>query len=393
MSVGATAAYFTPYYKDHIENLLTIIENAKSTEYRKMIGHAIECASISSKIVGRDTFLPYAERLINDMIAIQKGIIDNPDDDGDDPQLGFLLSAWERLARVLGDQFDIFVDRMMPTLIELCRKVVKQGKKYEEDPDVTGNEEQEEIKYNSFDDDNCLVAISMIKIFLKKSGTALSNWIKPIYEVVIELLSYIPNDSVRLTASKCLPALISAMETPENKPNIPEFAMQAASQIWRTMELEQEAETLLSHSKAMQKLIEKAGKFLDENGLELMYNKCIEHLEASHKRKQEQDQHHDDDEQEEEVENVLKMEKELEDEFCCQIAEILGKLFMTHGEMTIPIVQKLDNTFISNSLRDEQPDRLKKFGLFLICDIIDHLGELPQIREAYFEVKIHFFNF
>lgn len=340
LSVGAGEVYFSPFYKDHIENLLQIIENANSKEFKKMIGHAIECASISSKMVGKDTFAPYADRLITDMITIQKNIIDNPDSDGDDPQLGFLLAAWERISRVMEEDFYPFIDKMMPTLIALCRKVIKHGKKYEEDPDVTGEEEEEEKtnKFTTYDDDNCYVAINMIRIFLKKSNTALSKWVKQIYEVVVSLLSYIPNDDVRTIASRCMGELILAMDTPENKPHIPEFAKQAAAQIWKTMELESEAETLLAHAKSMQKLLERAGKFCDEDALKQMYDKCLFHLQASHKRKEEQDAHHDDEEEEIEVENVLKLEKELEDEFCCQIAEILGKLFLTHQEMTLPIV-------------------------------------------------------
>lgn len=393
LSVGATSVYFLPFYKDHIENLLNIIENANTKEFKKMIGHAIECASISSKMVGVDAFTPYADRLITDMIAIQKNIIDNPDEDGDDPQLGFLLSAWERVSRVLGPGFAVFIDRMMPTLIALCRKVIKDGKKYEEDPDITGDGEEEDMqKFTTYDDDNCFVAINMICIFLKKNGTALGNWVKQIYEVVVSLLTYIPNDSVRTVASKCLPHLISAMQTPENSANIPEFAKQAASQIWRTMEIESEAESLLMHAKSMQKLLENAGKFLNQEGLKFMYDKCIEHLQNSHQRKAEQDEHVDEDETDEEVGNVLKLEKEMEDEFCCQVAEILGKLFFTHKEMTLPIVAELDANFIANSLKDDQPDRLKKFGLFLICDIIDHLGEFPEVKSTYFEVNFQLFK-
>ena len=387
LSVGATEVYFTPFYKDHIENLLTIIENANSKEFKKMIGHAIECASISSNMVGKDTFKPYAERLINDMIAIQKQIIDCPDDDGTNPQLGFLLTAWERISRLLERDFDPFVDRMMPTLITLCRNVITEGKKYEDDPDVTGEEEEDKATFNSFDDDNCFVAINMIRIFLKKNGTALAGWVKEIYNVIVPLLTYIPNESVRTVATKCLPAIIDAMQTPQTQGDIPDFAKQAASQIWSTMEIETEAEILLLHTKSMQSLLKKAGKFLNEAGLKLMYDKCIEHLQASHKRKKDQEEHHDDEEQEEEVENVLKLEKEMEDEFCCQIAEILGSLFLTHKEMTLPIVAELDKNFIENSLRDENPDRLKKFGLFLICDIIDHLGDIDQVKQQYFEVS------
>lgn len=42
---------FTEFYPDHIENCLKIIENAKDSTYKKVVGHALECASISSRSV------------------------------------------------------------------------------------------------------------------------------------------------------------------------------------------------------------------------------------------------------------------------------------------------------------------------------------------------------
>ena len=391
LSVGATEQYFGEFYDNNMEQLLDIVERATQKEYKKLIGHAIECATISSKMVGKEKFLKWCERLVRDMIALQEHIIQNPDTDGDDPQLGFLLSGWQRLSVLMEEDFLPYINQMMPTLIQLCKEIIKTGKKYENDDEAEEEGDDEKItQFNSYEDDNCFVAINMIKLFLKKCKTALSAWVKQIYEVIVPLMNYLPNDSVRTTASRCLPYIILAMRGTDTEANIPEFAKLAITEIWKAMELEPEVENLLLHCKAMQKVITHTGKFLDNNGLETMYKKCLDHLKNSHQRKDLSDQNKDEDEDEEEVQNVLKMEKEMEDEFCCQIAEILGKLFETHKEQTLPIVKDLDAKFIANSLQDSSPDRLKKFGLFLICDIIDHLGELDEVKKTYFEVRQRF---
>jgi hypothetical protein len=55
----------------------------------------------------------------------------------------------------------------------------------------------------------------------------------------------------------------------------------ACAELWKTMDIEHEAETLLIHCKTMQELLERAGKagtFLNEEGLKSMYDKCLEHL-------------------------------------------------------------------------------------------------------------------
>jgi len=302
-----------------------------------------------------------------------------------------LLSGWQRLSFLMEESFMPYIDKMMPTLIALCRQIIATGKKYENDPNPGEEGEEDDAtkinQFNTYEDDNCFVAINMIKLFLKRCKSALGKWVKEIYDVIVPLMNYLPNDSVRVTASKCLPYIILAMKGTANENDIPEFAKLAATEIWKAMETEPEVENLLLHCKAMQKLITNAGAFLDQAGLEAMYLKSVHHLEQSHNRKKMTDQHKDDEEDELEVENVLEMEKEMEDEFCCQIAEILGKLFQTHKEKTLPIAAELDKKFVMNSLQPDQPPRLKKFGLFLICDIIDHLGDIAAVKSTYFEVN------
>lgn len=393
LSVGATEKYFGPFYDQNMEHLLKIIENVTDKKYRKLVGNAIECASITSKVVGKERFNKWCARLVNDMIAIQKQTIDSPDVDGDDPQLAYLLAAWQRVSYIMEEDFHPYIDQMMPTLISLCRKIIKTGKKYETEPDIGENKEDDKINaFNVFEDDNCFVAINMMRLFLKKCKTALSKWVKQIYEVVVQLMTYLPNDSVRTTASRCLPSIILAMKGTESEKDIPEFAKLAASEIWKTMDVELEVESLLLHCKNMQALIENAGDFLNETEIDLMYQKCIGHLQNSHRRKIDSNKHKDAEDNEAELQEVLEAEQNMEDEFSCQIAEIIGKLMQTHQMKTLKVVEDVNIKFIDNSLAENQPPRLKKFGLFLICDIVDHLGALPAVQQAYFDVSDNTFN-
>merc|ERR1712003_180496 len=100
-------------------------------------------------------------------------------------------------------------------------------------------------------------------------------------------------------------------------------------------------------------------------------------MQESQVRKQLTETHKDDeDEDEPEIDAIIAEDKDKEDDFHVQVAEILGALFKSHGEATVPIAKDLYDKFILKGLAPEMNHKMHKFSLFLICDIIDHLGQL-----------------
>lgn len=390
LSVGAGKEIFAPYYEQNMNILFMIIENANDPNLKKLRGHAIECASITSKSIGKEAFAKHCDRLVLLMIKIQENINSNIGEVEEDPQLGFLLSAWQRISGLMKEDFHPYLARVMPSLIEMCHTIVKIGKKYENDPNPLQSDNEPEVgkanKFSVFEDDNCLIAMNMISVFLKRCGSALADWAEQIYGVIVPLMGYLPNDNVRMIAAEALPNLLLSLQGVKSTEDIHKFAKMAGGMLWTSMDQEPEVEVLLTYAKSMQKLIEYAGEFLADEGLQQMYDKCVEHLKRSDERKNQTDEHRDED-GDEDIDGVLDAEKDSENEFHCQIAEIFGKLFMTHKERTIPIVRRLDEQFIITSLQDNQPPLIQKFGLFLIDDIIDNLGDIQEIRQVYFEVR------
>lgn len=222
---------------------------------------------------------------------------------------------------------------------------------------------------------------------LESCKTALAPWINDMVEIIIPLLDYLFNENVRIIAADCLPHMITALGEDQAKRSA--VTKKLVSELWKVMQGESEPETLIYFSKSMQKVIQKGGRLFTNEELMAICGKCEEQLVRSDKRKQAAEEHRDEDEEEKEIIDVLEAEKDVENELHCQIAEIFGKLFMTHKEATVNVALQLDNHLITKSLDKNAHHRINKFGLFLICDIVDHLGEFPQIREQLFQV---FFN-
>jgi hypothetical protein len=383
LSVGAPDL-FKPYYETTMEVLLKILVEVNNPIYKRLRGNSIECISIISQQVGVERFLPYADRLIQAMINIQDHHLDKEED----PQRNFILMAWPRITEVLKEKFDAYVPQVAPSIIKVCLNVAENIPK-EEDvtaDSATADEDDKKKKedYHTFFDDECNNALSAVECFMEDCPVAMAPYIEQVYKVVTPLLDYLTNEEVRTTAAQCLPCMAECLKKhPTLHDKLPQFSKELISKLWAVMDEETEPEVLIKQATAMQDLVEASGDIFDPADLEMMYSKCIDHLKRSDERKKLTDEQIDEEEDEIEVLEVHEQDKDLENQLHCTIAEIFGKIFQTHKEKALPIFEQLHTMFIATSLQDSQTDMIKKFGLFLICDSVDHLGLL--IGEARLE--------
>ncbi len=111
--------------------LITILRDVQAKEYRLVRGKAIECASLVGKSfivsmfpendclalsVGKDIFMPHASDVLNLLRDIQQSIVE-----ADDPQSSYLIAAWARVCKVLGDDFKPYLDYVMKPLIATAK--------------------------------------------------------------------------------------------------------------------------------------------------------------------------------------------------------------------------------------------------------------------------------
>lgn len=383
LSVGAPDL-FTPYYNLTMEVLLKILIQVNDPIYKRLRGNSIECISIISQHVGLDMFMPFADRLIQAMINIQ----DHHLAKDEDPQRNFILLAWPRITEVMKGNFDNYVPMVVPSIIKVCVDVAESIPKEEaitaDSISTNDKEDKKKEDYHTYLDDECNNALAAIACFMEDCPGPMAPYIEQVYKVVMPLLDYLTNEEVRTTASECLPAMIQCLKhNPQYVAKLPEFAKDIITRLWTVMDDETEPEILIKQATAMQEIVEASGDIMSPAELDSMFQKCMEHLKRSDERKKITDAQIDEEEDEIEVLEVHEQDKDLENQLHCTIAEIFGKLFMTHKEKALPIFERLHTMFISTSLEDSQTDMIKKFGLFLICDSVDHLGLL--IGEARLE--------
>ena len=92
--------------------LMNVLNQATQKEFRLLRGKTMECATLIALAVGKPVFTPDAAAFIHILESIQSSVTED-----DDPQASYLLAAWARVCKVLGQDFAPFLERVLPPLL------------------------------------------------------------------------------------------------------------------------------------------------------------------------------------------------------------------------------------------------------------------------------------
>lgn len=378
---------FLKYYPATMDYMVEILRSFSKKEYKQIRGQSIECITIMSATMGKDSFRPYQDIVIAEMLKVQKNDISN---DEDDPQKNYLLSGWQRILVIMGKDFSAYIDQIFPSLLDIVRQIVKDEGGMETGFGGGDDEEGDKNVGTTYQDDEAEIAIEMLLVFLTQLGEDLCHWFQQIWESIEPILNTY-NCTVKTAACKVLPTLVKLLKNSELSANLPQFSRQLIARLWKGMDEENDSEVLIEQGRALQKVVEESGPIMTEEELWGFYRKCLKHLEDSDQRKTMTEKHRNDgDDDEPEIDQVIAEDKDKEDDLHVQIAEIIGSLFKSHGEKSLAIAKDLYDKFILQSLDKSMNDKMHKFGLFLICDIVDHLGPWlnPELINVTFPQKL-----
>ncbi|KAF5892917.1 importin-5, partial [Clarias magur] len=115
-SVADTAEErFVPYYDLFMPSLKHIVENAVQKELRLLRGKTIECISLIGLAVGKEKFMHDASAVMQLLLKTQTDFNDLEDDD---PQISYMISAWARMCKILGKEFQQYLPVVMGPLMK-----------------------------------------------------------------------------------------------------------------------------------------------------------------------------------------------------------------------------------------------------------------------------------
>jgi hypothetical protein len=401
-------ADFAPLWPKTAEAIFITLESADK-KLKTLRANLVEALTIVGAAVGKQEFRKVAHKVIEKMLEIQ-----NNDLDKLDPQTAFLLSSWHRVASTLEEEFAQYLHQVMPSLFSLVDGIIKaeedRAKEILDDEEdnqmvaraITGDrasEQEKETKslfhhVNTSESDEISVAAKMMRGFAIELKGGYFAYVEQTSEVLVHLLINSENEDVRKEAALGLPEMIKVIQA-SNHPNKLSITRNLHNlfmkNLWEAVWSELDAEIMKHFVEVMQDVLVAGDRCMSEDELNEVNECVLKTLKISDERKNENTElynENNDDEYDDEDAEMLDATNKLEDELHLALAELIGTLFKVYKELTIPLAKLIYREILPKVLNADLPMNLQKFGLFLIDDMIEHLGielipeEWPELSQA-----------
>ena len=358
---------FKDYYLPLLSQLLVLFDKYNSDKYKVLISRLIECVTLMSKAVGKETFHPYADKVVSLLKYLQES------GSSQEELTGYIMNGWQRICELLGEDFLIYADSIIPGLLKLVSENVEMSTSSEPTHfvDMALAVDKKKKNFSTTETENKEQGLQTLLTFVEELKGGFVKYVDLTVLATFPLLDFTLNESVRTAAAMLLAGLISVVKSVDlNKAIL--MSKTFIEGIWKAIDDEYVNETLVDELSAIQEIISTIEvPFLSLEEVQIIGQKSLKILENSleNRIKTQQDS---DDEQDEGFQEYTKKE---EDSLHVSISEVFGVLFKTHKESCLDIVNFLYTKVFGRLLAENTRDEDHKFVIFIIDDILEFLGQ------------------
>ena len=204
---------FVKYYDTVLPYLKSILVNANGKEYRMLRAKAVECISLVGMAVGRARFAADAREVMDMLMRLQSGGFED-----DDPTVQYMLQAWTRLCKCLGEEFIPYLEVVMQPLLKsanLKADVIVTDKDDDEEDEEDENEEYERVDYGdkrvsirTAALEEKATACNMLCCYVDELKDGILPYLEQILQTMIPSLEFYFHEDVRRAAVASLPDIL-----------------------------------------------------------------------------------------------------------------------------------------------------------------------------------------
>lgn len=376
---------FIKYYDAFMPFMKLILNNALGKQDRDLRAKAMEAVSLIGIAVGKEKFGPDAIEIMNILMKTQVSQLDS-----DDPQVYYMLQAWSRIAKALGQDFLPYLAYVMPPILQSAQlKPEVQVTDADEDIDEEGmesvvltikgvGEKRLSIRTSLLEEKS--MACDMIYSYALDLKEGFYPYVETVAKIMVPLLKFPYMDEIRETAGATMPELINVVKAYAQKNGAgPELVKQLMDYIFETLllalKIETEVKTATILLEALHQCINAAGPgILSEEQLgkssevlKIVLDKCIERRKNIYKYLVTE-------EDEDEMDN-LNHESDAEEAELLQICEALGTLLKTHKSFVTHFMNRIWESLV-NIINDTNcsPEDYR----IAVCILDDFVENVPQ---------------
>ncbi|THU73029.1 hypothetical protein C4D60_Mb04t18480 [Musa balbisiana] len=319
--------HFQKYYEAVMPYLKVILMNATNKSNRMLRAKSMECISLVGMAVGKEKFRDDAKQVMEVLMALQGSQMET-----DDPTTSYMLQAWARLCKCLGQDFLPYMSVVMPPLLQSAQLK----------PDVTITSADSDDDIEDSDDESVetitlgdkrigirtsvleekATACNMLCCYADELKEGFYPWIDQVAPTLVPLLKFYFHEEVRKAAVAAMPELLRsaklAIEKGQAQGRDETYVKQLADYIIpalvEALQKEPETEICASMLDSLNECMQLAGLLLSENQVRSIVDQIKHVITASAARKKERAERTKAEDFDAEEEEVLKEENEQEEE-------------------------------------------------------------------------------
>ncbi|KAJ0982706.1 hypothetical protein J5N97_010961 [Dioscorea zingiberensis] len=291
---------FQKYYDTVMPYLKTILMNATDKSNRMLRAKSMECISLVGMAVGKDKFRDDAKQVMEVLMALQGSQME-----ADDPITSYMLQAWARLCKCLGQDFLPYMSVVMPPLLQSAQLK----------PDVTITSADSDDDINESDDESIetitlgdkrigirtsvleekATACNMLCCYADELKEGFYPWIDQVAPTLVPLLKFYFHEEVRKAAVSAMPELLRSAklavekgQTPgRNESYVKQLSDYIIPALVEALHKEPETEICASMLDSLNECIQVSGPLLDEAQVRSIVDEIKHVITASTARKSE----------------------------------------------------------------------------------------------------------
>ncbi|KAK4355053.1 hypothetical protein RND71_027247 [Anisodus tanguticus] len=380
--------HFQKYYDVVMPYLKTILVNATDKSNRMLRAKAMECISLVGMAVGKDKFRDDAKQVMEVLMSLQGSQMET-----DDPTTSYMLQAWARLCKCLGQDFLPYMSVVMPPLLQSAQLK----------PDVTISSADSDNELDDSDDDSMetitlgdkrigiktsvleekATACNMLCCYADELKEGFYPWIDQVAPTLVPLLKFYFHEEVRKAAVSAMPEMLRSAKLAvekgiaqgRNETYVKQLSDYIVPALVEALHKEPDTEICASMLDALNECLQISGPLLDEGQVRSIVDEIKQVITASSSRKRERAERAKAEDFDAEESELLREENEQEEEVFDQVGEILGTLIKTFKAAFLPFFDELSSYLMPMWGKDKTAEERR----IAIC-IFDDVAE--QCREA-----------
>nr|CAB3493578.1 unnamed protein product [Digitaria exilis] len=402
-AADSSQEHFQKYYDAVMPYLKAILMNATDKSSRMLRAKSMECISLVGMAVGKQKFKDDAKHVMEVLMTLQGSQME-----ADDPITSYMLQAWARLCKCLGQDFLPYMSVVMPPLLQSAQLKPDVSVTSAGPEDGNGESDDEGVETITLGDkrigirtsllEEKATACNMLCCYADELKEGFFPWIDKVTTTLVPLLKFYFHEEVRKAAISAMPELLRSAKLAiekgqaqgRDKSYLKQLSDYIVPALVEVMHKEPEPQICSSILESLNESVQLSGTLLEENQVRSIVEGVKEVIVASANRRIERTERARAEDFDSEEEELLREENEQEDEILDQVGDCLGTLAKTFKTYFIPFFDEL-SMYLTPMLGKDKTSEERRIAICIFDDVAEHCREaavryydayLPSLLDA-----------